>query len=99
MDRLVADMSAYLDLIETIDKKLGAFKAKYEKLRDQAIKEHQDRWQLERKESREKLERARAKAKEKKQKSKGKKKQESSSESSSENSDEESSSSSEEEKK
>lgn len=37
VDQLVADMSAYLDLIETIDKKLAAFKAKYEKLRDQAI--------------------------------------------------------------
>ena len=38
-DKLVADMSAYLDLIETIDKKLGIFKAKYEKLRNQAIKD------------------------------------------------------------
>ena len=37
MDKLIADMSAYLDLIETIDKKLAVFKAKYEKLRDKAI--------------------------------------------------------------
>lgn len=39
VDKLVADMSAYLDLIETIDKKLAIFKAKYERLRDAAIEQ------------------------------------------------------------
>ena len=47
IEKLVSDMSAYLDLIETIDKKLNLFKVKYVKLRDKAIKDQQDAWQLE----------------------------------------------------
>ena len=45
MEQLVADMSAYLDLMETIDKSLAVFKAKYQKLRDIAIQSHVDFWQ------------------------------------------------------
>ena len=45
VDKLIADMSAYLDLIETIDKKIASFKAKYIKLRDKAIEEQQESWE------------------------------------------------------
>ena len=105
VDKLIADMSAYLDLIETIDKKLAVFKAKYEKLRDKAIEEQFEACALQQKEKEEKKERAKAKAKEKeakKKSKKGKKKQESSSESSEsedEDEDEQEDSSQEEEKK
>ena len=53
VEKLVADMSAYLDLIETIDKKLNLFKVKYIKLRDRAIKEQQDAWKLEKEKAQE----------------------------------------------
>ena len=74
IEKLVSDMSAYLDLIETIDKKLNLFKVKYIKLRDRAIKEQQDAWQLEKKRAQEKRERDTAKAKAKSKKNKKKKK-------------------------
>ena len=39
-------MSSYLDLIETIDKKLAVFKEKYQKLRDIAISKEIETWEL-----------------------------------------------------
>ena len=41
-------MSAYLDLNETIDKKLAVFKEKYQKLRDIAISKDMETWELQR---------------------------------------------------
>ena len=46
VEKLAADMSAYLDLMETIDKKLSIFKAKYIRLRDKAILEQIAAWKL-----------------------------------------------------
>ena len=46
VEKLIAEMSAYLDLNETIDKKLAVFKEKYQKLRDLAISKDMETWEL-----------------------------------------------------